>query len=133
MKKLAVILTVSLTLLGLSCSSNQPPSTSESPAPVTTTSTTSSTFMGEIMDSPCAMMGSHTQMMKKEKAKDARECTLDCVRDGAKFVLYNAPDKTTYQLDDQVKPKDFAGQQVKVTGTLDTATNTVHVEKIEAA
>ena len=37
---------------------------------------------------------------------------------------------TTYQLDDQKKAKDYAGQQVKVTGSLDTSSNTIHVSAI---
>ncbi len=48
-------------------------------------------------------------------------------------MLYDATKKATYQLDDQEKPKDFAGQKVKVTGTYDRATKTIRVEKIEAA
>ena len=50
---------------------------------------------------------------------------------GGKFVLYDAAKKATYMLDDQEKPNDFAGQKVKVTGTYDKATKTIHVEKIE--
>jgi hypothetical protein len=52
---------------------------------------------------------------------------------GGKFVLYDAATKATYMLDDQEKPKEFAGQKVKVTGTYDKATKTIHVESIEAA
>jgi len=36
-------------------------------------------------------------------------------------------------LDDQENAKKYDGQQVKVTGTFDTATNTIHVSNIEAA
>jgi len=48
-------------------------------------------------------------------------------------VLYNAETKTIYQLDDQEKPKQFAGQKVKVTGTYNGKTETLHVEGIDAA
>ncbi len=91
------------------------------------------TFRGEIMDSPCAAMGTHDKMIKEEKAKDAKECTISCVKMGGKYVLYNAARKTTYQLDDQEKPKEFAGQKVKVTGTYDSKTKTIRVQSIEAA
>jgi hypothetical protein len=90
-------------------------------------------FTGEIMDSQCAAMGSHDQMMKPEGAKDAKECTLKCVQGGGKFVLYDSANKTAYQLDDQEKPKQFAGQKVKVTGTADAASKTIHVESIEGS
>src|SRR5271167_3086808 len=73
------------------------------------------TYSGEIMDSACAKMGSHEGMMKAhEGIKDAKACTLGCVKGGAKFVLYDAASKTVYQLDDQQKPVPFAGDKVKV-------------------
>ncbi len=91
------------------------------------------TFTGEIMDSQCAMMGSHDPAgYKMTKTDNPKDCTLACVKMGGKFVLYDAAKKATYQLDDQEKPKDFAGQKVKVTGTLNKATKTIHVESIEA-
>jgi hypothetical protein len=40
---------------------------------------------------------------------------------------------TTYQLDDQKKAKDFSGQNVKVTGTLDSSTNMIRVSSISPA
>ncbi len=92
------------------------------------------TFTGEIFDSQCAMNNSHAQMEKmKGIGDDSKMCTLKCVEMGGKFVLQDTAKKITYQLDDQEKPKEFAGQKVKVTGTYDKATKTIHVEKIEAA
>ena len=92
------------------------------------------TFNGEIMDSACAKMGSHDGMMKSHAdIKDAKGCTLGCVKDGAKFVLYDATSKTVYDLDDQQKPVQFAGQKVKVMGTVDKVTNTIHVTDIHGA
>jgi hypothetical protein len=91
-------------------------------------------FNGEIMDSACAKMGSHDGMMKNHaNIKDAKGCTLGCVKGGAKFVLYDASSKTVYQLDDQTKPRQFAGATVKVTGTLDKGTNTIHVSDISGS
>ena len=52
---------------------------------------------------------------------------------GGKYVLFNAASKTFYELDDQAKPEEFAGKNVKVTGTLDSATKTIHVVSIKAA
>ena len=39
----------------------------------------------------------------------------------------------SYQLDDQTKAKDFNGQNVKVTGTLDASTRTIRVASIAPA
>jgi Protein of unknown function (DUF5818) len=94
------------------------------------------TFTGEIMDSQCAMNASHAEMLKKEGMGDKdpndpmakKMCTQNCVKMGGKYVLFNPADKSVYELDDQAKPADFAGENVKVKGTLDG--KTIHVENI---
>ena len=117
MKRLALALVSVITLVGLSFAAPK-----------------SRSFTGEIMDSQCAAMGSHSKMEKMNNLPDdSKACTLKCVEMGGKFVLYNAARKVTYQLDDQDKPKEFAGQKVKVTGTYDKATKTIHVQSMEAA
>jgi hypothetical protein len=83
------------------------------------------TYRGEIMDSDCAKMGKHPD-------PNAAKCTVDCVKAGAKYVLFNAAGKTVYQLDDQTKPVQFSGKKVVVSGTLDKATGTIHVTDIKA-
>ena len=96
------------------------------------------TYVGEIMDSECANDGSHADMLKKEGMGDKhpndrmakKMCTAKCAKAGGKYVLYNAAAKKVYALDDQTKPEQFAGQKVKVTGTLDQATETIHVTNI---
>jgi uncharacterized protein YdeI (BOF family) len=91
------------------------------------------TFNGQIMDSPCAKGGGHESMFKKMGTNDAKACTEACVKMGGKYVLFNGASKTYYELDDQTKPKAFAGQRVQVKGDLDKATKTIHVEEIKAA
>lgn len=91
------------------------------------------TYSGEIMDSECAKEGSHATMMKKANLTDKGECAKACVKMGGKYVLYDAGTKSVYALDDQTKPEQFAGKKVKVTGTLDSATKTIHVTDIKAA
>jgi hypothetical protein len=60
-------------------------------------------------------------------------CTENCVKMGGKYVLYSAAKKTVYELDDQQKPAEFAGQNVKVAGSYDKTTKTIHVTSIQAA
>jgi hypothetical protein len=91
-----------------------------------------STFVGQIMDSKCAIVGSHDPTMKNLGAKDERDCTMRCAKDGS-FVLYNAESKTVYQLNDQEKPVRFAGQRVKISGSYDKTAQTIVIESIEAA
>ena len=88
------------------------------------------TFKGEVMDSPCALLGGHDKMA--QQGESAKDCTLRCVKAGGKFSLFNPADKSWYQLDDQKKAEPFAGQKVTVTGTADAATKTIKVATIKA-
>ena len=90
------------------------------------------TFRGEIMDAACAEMGSHAHMMKAENAKNAKQCSLACVKTHGELVLYDAANKKIYKFDDPEKPKTFAGQKVIVTGVYDDAVKTIHVQSIKA-
>ena len=86
------------------------------------------TFTGIITDSECST-GNHAQM--RMGPTDA-ECTRACVSaHGASFVLYDG--KAVYALTDQQTPDKFAGQKVRVTGTLDAKTKTIQVQSITAA
>jgi Protein of unknown function (DUF5818) len=86
------------------------------------------TFTGIITDDVCAGVG-HAQM--RMGPTDA-ECTVACIQaHGATYVLYDG--KNTYALSDQKTPEKFAGQKVKVVGTVDLKTKTIQVESIAAA
>lgn len=89
------------------------------------------TFTGEISDRDCVEMAGHEMMLKK--GETPKDCTITCVKLGSKYVLYDAENKAVYQLDDQKKPEPFAGSKVKVTGTYDAATKTIHVSGIQPA
>ena len=92
----------------------------------------SRSFSGQIMDSQCAGMGSHAQMMQGVGAKTAKECTVKCVQLGGKYTLFDTSAKTAYLRDNQDKAAAFAGQKVTVKGTLDAASKTIKVESIAA-
>jgi hypothetical protein len=49
---------------------------------------------------------------------------------GDRLVLQDSSSNAAYQLDDQDKAKQFKGQNVKVTATMDPNTNTLHVVDI---
>jgi hypothetical protein len=53
-------------------------------------------------------------------------------KSGGKYVLEDPSAKTSFSLDDQRKAKLFEGKSVVVTGSLDSSTNTIHVQKIDA-
>jgi hypothetical protein len=86
------------------------------------------TFTGVVTDSMCTR-GDHSQM--RMGPTDA-ECTKACVMaHGAAYVLYDG--KEVYTLSDQKLPEKFAGQKVRVAGTLDARTKTIRVDSITAA
>jgi hypothetical protein len=83
------------------------------------------TFTGKITDSLC------TTGHLIDGIKSERNCVLTCVKfEGAQFVLYNSETKRVYNMDDQLQPEPFAGQEVTVTGTYDKEANAIHVTKI---
>ncbi len=68
-----------------------------------------------------------TQEQPKEKSKTF---TGTVTKKGSDFFLNDSANKTSYMLDDAQKASQFEGKKVKVTGTVDTASNTIHVETI---
>jgi hypothetical protein len=57
------------------------------------------------------------------------DCTTACVNaHDATYVLYDGRD--VYALSDQRTPENFAGQRVKVVGTLNVKTKTIEVDSM---
>lgn len=66
--------------------------------------------------------------------KDQRQTVMltgQTQQQNGEYVLSDSG--VSYKLDPQDKAKRFAGQEVKVTGTLDMASNVVHVTEIQPA
>ncbi len=62
---------------------------------------------------------------------EAKSFTGTVMKKGETFVLSDSANKTSYVLDDAQKASQFEGKKVKVTGTVDMANNTIHVETIQ--
>jgi hypothetical protein len=90
-------------------------------------------FSGEITDGICGMNGSHAQMMKSMSSMgtDKESCTRQCIRLGVAYVMYDPVSQTLYHLDAPSKAEPFAGQKVRIAGTLDA--HTIKITNIEAA
>jgi hypothetical protein len=58
---------------------------------------------------------------------------IEKLQGGQYALITNKSSNAGHYLDDQSKAKEFVGKKVKVTGTLDVATNTIHVTDIEPA
>jgi len=73
----------------------------------------------------------HTEMLKvKGVGKTAADCTLYCIKNrGGRFVLETK--RNVYLLDKQELAEGYAGQRVKLTGTLDPKTGTIQVRRID--
>jgi hypothetical protein len=80
------------------------------------------TWTGYIADSKCGAKAAH---------EGARECTIKCAKEGAKYVFVNDADKKVYVIDAQDKVADHAGHHVTVKGTVDG--DTLKLESIEMA
>jgi hypothetical protein len=93
-------------------------------------------FKGEIADSQCALnvhslTRSHKEMLQGNAVgKTETDCVWYCVKErGGRFVLQDKG--KVYKLDKQDIGRDLAGKRVKVTGTVDPKTDTIHVTSIE--
>jgi hypothetical protein len=93
-------------------------------------------FRGEVSDSQCALnvhslTRSHQEMLKsKSMGGTANTCTLYCVEHMGGYLVLSAGSEV-YRLDRADLVHGFEGQRVKVTGTLDSKTNLIHVMKID--
>src|ERR1700737_1513054 len=73
-------------------------------------------WTGYITDSKCGAKAAH---------EGAVECTVKCVKEGAKYVFVNDADKKVYAIDDQDKVAAHAGHHVAVKGSVEGDTLTV--------
>ncbi len=53
------------------------------------------------------------------------------IKNGDGYVLSDSANKLSFALDDTEKASHYEGKKVKVTGTVDIASNTIHVETIQ--
>lgn len=71
--------------------------------------------------------------MEHNRQNEVKTYTGKVNKKGSTYVLELPSQKTYYILSDQKKAESFDGKNVKVTGSLDAATNTINVQTIEAA
>jgi Protein of unknown function (DUF5818) len=85
-----------------------------------------------LMAVPTIELAIPAQKSDRETPKDkTKTFTGTIVKRGDNFVLNDAVNKTAYMLDDAEQASQFEGKKVKVTGTVDVASNTLHVETIK--
>jgi hypothetical protein len=64
------------------------------------------------------------------QAADSQMFSGKIMKSGGKYVLKDSAGKATYALDDQEKAKQFEGQTVQVTGTLDAQNQMIRIASI---
>jgi hypothetical protein len=89
------------------------------------------TWTGEISDSMCG--ASHQAMAKSGRKVNPRDCTLECVKAGNKYVLVSKGQVFDVANQDLPDLQKHAGQKVQVTGDLGSDNKTITVAKIQMA
>jgi uncharacterized protein YdeI (BOF family) len=71
-----------------------------------------------------------SQTPAMNQASDSQTFAGKIAKSGGKLVLKDSTSQSTYALDDQDKAKQFEGQKVKITGTLDEQSKTIRITSI---
>jgi len=72
-----------------------------------------------------------TVTLQTQAQSEAETFMGTIMKSGENFLLSDSATKTGYTLDNPKKASAFEGKKVKVTGTLDMASNLIHVETIQ--
>ena len=75
----------------------------------------------------------HMPASGEATTQDVKYYSGNIIQDNGEVVLQDPVTKVIHKLDDPAKAEGYIGKRVKVTGKLDTNTNVIQVEKIEAA
>ena len=87
------------------------------------------TWTGEISDSMCG--ASHQAMAKSGQKVNPRECTLQCVKAGNKYVFVSKGQVFDIANQDLPDLEKHAGHKVQLTGDLGSDSKTITVSKIQ--
>jgi hypothetical protein len=69
--------------------------------------------------------------VQQDTEQETKTFSGTIIKDGDKFILSDGASRIHYILDDAEKAAKFEGKTVKVTGTVDVASNTIHVDLIQ--
>ncbi len=127
---LSIVALLGLTGLGLNLYAQQSPST-QTPSTQSPATDSAQTPSSQTPATPDAnSMPQHDQTSATSSQQSARSFEGKIQKSGDKLVLQDSAAATSYQLDDQDKAKPYEGKNVKVMGTVDSASNTLHVVDI---
>jgi hypothetical protein len=82
---------------------------------------------------PAQSQPSQASPTSSDSTAQGQAFTGTVVKGSDGFMLQDDTNKTSYKLDNAKIAKKFNGKNVKVTGTLDSTSNTIHVTDVVAA
>ena len=77
---------------------------------------------------PAAQQQQPDQAQSADQSGGASEFVGTVVKQGDKYMFQDAASGSTYDIDHQDEVKKFEGKKVRVRGTLDPTTKTIHVQ-----
>ena len=86
------------------------------------------TWTGQISDSMCG--ADHSMMAHGGKKVSARDCTLECVKGGGKYVFVSKGKVYEIENQDRKDLAEHAGHPIKLTGEMSADGKSVKVDKI---
>ena len=89
------------------------------------------TWTGQISDSMCG--ADHSMMARGGKKVSARDCTLECVKGGGKYVFVSKGKVYEVQNQDLKDLQVYAGHTVRLTGQIESDGKTIKASKIVMA
>lgn len=89
------------------------------------------TWTGKISDSKCGV--SHKMMEHGGKNVNAHDCTVACVKGGAKYVFVSKGKVFDIDNQDLAGLEEHAGHTVRLTGELQADKKTIKASKVEMA
>jgi hypothetical protein len=112
----------------------QQPSTTQpaTPAPSTAPSTDMPSSQQSTPAAPQTPAASENQPSQDQPKADVT-ITGKVVKSKGSLVIHDDASNSTYKVDNEDQLKQFMGKNVKVTGTLDAATKTIHISNVEVA
>ena len=72
-----------------------------------------------------------TPTAQEQTKEKTRVFSGTVIKDRDNFILSDAANKLSYILDNATEASKYEGKKVKVTGIVDAANNTIHVETIQ--
>lgn len=82
---------------------------------------------------PSQSQPSQASPSSSDSMPQSQSFTGTIVKGSDGYMLQDDTNKTSYKLDDAKQAKKFAGKNVKVSGTLDSTSNTIHVINVQAS